>query len=111
MKKMYISLPMKGQEHTIEERCRKIQEYVDINYPGVECVYPNNINQFFGENKQIERDHPYGWYIGEDIKLMFDCDCILMTKGWQKSLGCNIELDVAKRIDMTIIHPCDADGI
>ena len=111
MNKIYVSLPMKGQEDTIEERCKRIQEYADINYPGIELVFPNNITQFFGDNKRFERDHPYGWYIGEDIKLMFDCDTILMTKGWEQSLGCNIELDVAKRIGMTIIHPFKEDGI
>lgn len=104
IKKLYVSLPMAGKEDTIEDRVNDIIDYCEINYPDYDLVFPNNIEQFFGENKVFERDHTYGWYIGEDIKLMFECDAIIMTEGWKKSKGCQIEFEVAKIINLDIFY-------
>ncbi|MCH5167450.1 MAG: DUF4406 domain-containing protein [Erysipelotrichales bacterium] len=104
IKKIYVSLPMKDKEDTIEDRVNLAIDYCERFLPDYDLVFPCNIEQFFGENKTFERDHPYGWYIGEDIKVEFECDAILMTPGWEDSLGCRIEYAIAKERGMEIFH-------
>lgn len=102
-KKIYVSLPMKGKEDTIELRINQAIEYCKKYLPEYELTFPCNIEEFLGNNKKIERDHPYGWYIGEDIKIEFECDSILLTPGWENSLGCRIEYAIAKEREMEIL--------
>lgn len=103
IKKIYISLPMAGQENTIEERYNKILDFCEQNLPEYDLVFPSNIEQFF-DGGNPERTHPYAWYLGQDLILMGECDAILMTKDWEKSFGCSIEIAVAKHTNMKIYY-------
>lgn len=101
--RIYVSLPMGGVEDTIEKRYYEIITWANEHLKNYELVWPNNIEQFLGANPNIERDHSYEWYIGEDIKILMTCGSILMTENWRESRGCKIEKAVAETLGMGIV--------
>ena len=40
----------------------------------------------------------------KDIKLLMDCDCILMLKGWSVSRGASIERELAMSLGLPIFY-------
>lgn len=46
---------------------------------------------------------PWGYYIRRDIKKLMECDGVVVLEGWQKSKGCNVELTIARMLDMKIL--------
>ena len=39
----------------------------------------------------------------KDIKLLCECDTILLLPGWEKSKGAHLELHIAHRIGMEVM--------
>jgi nucleoside 2-deoxyribosyltransferase len=49
-------------------------------------------------------DKPYHWYLREDLKIMLECDAVIMLTGWEDSRGACMEEGVAHNLDMFIFH-------
>lgn len=47
-------------------------------------------------------DQPYGFYLRRSLRILLDCDEIVLLPGWQDSLGARIEHDIAQALGMTI---------
>ena len=103
-KKIYISLPIKIAEDTVHQRYQEALEYVKENLKDYKPVGPINILDFKYNGIKVKRDHDYAWYMGEDVKLVINCDAILMCDGWEKSEGCNCELRVAEVYNKEIYY-------
>ena len=101
--RMYISLPITGQEDTILERCDMIIDYCEKHFPEYDIVFPPDIKDAYDGN-DWEEPHNYAWYIGNDLMVISECDAILMTKGWKDSLGCRVEHDVALKTGITVLY-------
>lgn len=43
-------------------------------------------------------------YMREAVRLMMDCDCIVMLRDWKKSKGAKIEHSLAKKLGYTILY-------
>lgn len=85
--KIYISLPIS------DVGIAKAREKADLikgklSRKGHIPVSPFDI--YAGKNPQYEDN------ICCDLRAMLDCDGIIFCNGWEQSLGCNIEHDVAK---------------
>ena len=85
--KIYISLPISGQEQKAREKADLIK--AKLSKEGHIPVSPFNV--FAGKNPT------YADYICYDLRAMLECDAILFCDGWEQSCGCNIEHDVAMR--------------
>lgn len=85
--KVYISLPITGNE--IKARQKADLTKAALSRKGFTPVSPFEVNA--GKNPTYED------YICADLRVMLDCDAICFCEGWEKSLGCNIEHDVAMR--------------
>lgn len=46
--------------------------------------------------------HSWQCYLKYDLKGMLDCDAIALLPGWRRSLGAQLELDVAKKVGLEI---------
>lgn len=101
--KLYVSLPISGQEDTIEQRYNDILDYCEQHYPEYDLIFPIDINEFFDDVDRTTHE-TYLWYMGKDILLMSECEAILMTKDWENSFGCNIEHELAKHTNMKIYY-------
>lgn len=93
-KKVYISLPITG--HDIEKVQLRAQEHAHmLRMAGYDPVTPFDICP--------EPDLSYSHYMGEDIKMLLECDAIYLVPGWGESKGCRAELAVAMIYDKQII--------
>ena len=103
MKSIYISLPISGHEDDYEQRLDEAVEYVKTNYPEYEqIITPKEVAvrlEFYKPNKPKYKD-----YLLASLKEIRHCDAILMSKGWQDSSGCLVEIAFAEAIGLTILY-------
>ena len=85
--KIYISLPITGQESKAREKADRIK--TALSKKGYKPVSPFDI--YSGSDPEYE-DH-----ICNDLRAMMDCDIIYFCQGWENSCGCGIEHDVVMR--------------
>lgn len=85
--KVYISLPITGQERTAMRKAERMKILISDN--GDTPVSPFDV--YAGENPTYEE------YICNDLLEMLNCDAVLFCEGWEKSLGCNIERSVLRK--------------
>ena len=110
--KIYISLPMGGYEKTVKKRYDEAADYLRRVFgDNIVISGPLNINDFddngYIPDRSGEREHPWEFYIGEDIKELLTCGMIFMTRGWAWSSGCKIERAVANAYNIAIIEARD----
>lgn len=86
--KIYISLPISGQENKAREKAEKIKG--TLSKKGYHVISPFDI--YPGKNPIYED------YICFDLRVMMDCDAIYFCEGWEQSCGCGIEHDVVMRL-------------
>lgn len=101
--KVYISLPMAGQESTVYKRYHAACEKVKKLCPKCKLIGPINIQDFSENGLDVPRSHPYDWYILHDIKNVMHSDMIYITQGWENSKGCRIEKYIAEEFNKLII--------
>ena len=104
MKKVFISLPVSGQESTLGERYADAVEWLFANYKdeSIATVAQSNIQQMIDDMESVPQDE-YPKYMGEDIEKILECDAILMCDGWEYSKGCQLEHRAAELFDIEII--------
>lgn len=84
--KVYISIPITGHDiQTVREKADRIKAM--LSRAGHTPVSPLDI--YAGKNPTYD-DH-----ICYDLLAMLDCDALLQCKGWEDSMGCVIEYQVA----------------
>lgn len=54
--------------------------------------------------------HPYPCWVRASLRMMLDCDAVLMLPGWRRSRGANLEHTVALGCDMPVHHLPDPAG-
>nr|DAR09511.1 MAG TPA: Nucleoside deoxyribosyltransferase [Caudoviricetes sp.] len=94
-KKCYISLPITGRD--IEDVKKEIENYkTGLGNRGYSPVSPFD--------REVDFNATHEQHMREDIKLLLDCDAILMARDWERSVGCRAELNVALACDIKIIY-------
>lgn len=87
MKKVYISLPISGQN--LDDVLKRIQEASELLIAkGYIPVSPLEI--------QPDLDAPYSILMGNDIAALLESDAVLLLDGWENSKGCRLEKQAAK---------------
>lgn len=94
MKRLYLSGPMTG--------------IPDLNFPafhaeaarlralGYEIVNPAEL--------VADPEAPWEQCLRADIKAMMDCDGVALLPGWERSKGAHLEVHIAHRVGMGIVH-------
>lgn len=94
-KKVYISLPITGQDFDeVEARCVFASGVLE-NF-GFEPVSPLDVSN--------NPEASYEEHIGKDITALLQCDAVLFLKGWTDSKGCNLEHEAARIYGKMIFH-------
>ena len=101
--KIYISIPITGQEATYEQRLDAAVEYVKKMYPKYDIIItPEDVAE------RLENYEPmkpkYKDYLLADLKEIRHCDAIFMCQGWYYSDGCYAEWSFAWAIGLTILY-------
>lgn len=110
MKRAYISHPIAGRNATQMETSERMgTDYVSLRLTSKdnslwEVILPRNIDPwctFYGEGvcppgRRISGDrHTVPCYMRADLYQLLLCDAVVMTPGWQNSVGCGQELSAA----------------
>lgn len=108
--KIYISLPMAGARKTVKKRYNEAVKEVRTKWPTCEIYGPTNIGDFSDEGLDPNApEHSWAWHLGEDTKVLLNCDAIYLTRGWSWSKGCRTELAIAKANVMDVFKQENAD--
>lgn len=91
MKKLFISVPMKGRtEAEIKETMKKMKKIAEI-YEGEELEMIDS----YIEHKPPQNSNQAIWYLGESLKKLSEADVIIgIDDHWSWS-GCQIEMTTA----------------
>lgn len=94
MKRIYISGPMTGLPNFNAPAFNK--EAARLKAMGFDVVNPVDINP----------DTTATWHecMRRDIAALVTCDTIALLPGWEHSNGANLELHIASRVGMHIVH-------
>lgn len=83
--KIYVSLPITGQETTVMERCLKAKQQIEMLFATadtkgyeLEVVHPLDIDKI-GTPEQ-DNTKPLSYWVGEDIKLLMECDAVFFLR-------------------------------
>ena len=109
--KVYVSLPITGQESTVMERCMEAKERLekifneaDTQDYELEVVFPKDVDKI-GTPEQ-DTTKPLGYWLGEDIKLLMECDVVFFCEGYIRSRGCYLEHKCATLYNKIILSQC-----
>jgi len=95
MLKIYISGKITGLLHSdAEENFKMAEDYLLDKY---DCVVINPMVQV-----PYLKGKDWKEYMLDDIKLLFDCNCIYMLDNWTTSKGARIECSIAKKMGIDI---------
>ena len=92
--KVYISLPITGKD--IEEQKRHAGDVASF----LLTVGHTPVSPF---NNGLDANASYEEHMRADLKMLLDCDAILMCKGASFSVGCLLEDEVATKCGLTVV--------
>lgn len=99
MKKLFISVPMKGRtEEAIRESRQKLQKLAEV-------VTGENFEVI---DTYVKHDPPKDskaavYYLGESIKKLSEADCFVGVDDMWEHPGCNAERAVARSYDIEVL--------
>ena len=106
--KIYVSLPITGQESTVMQRCLKAKRQIEMLFAKAdtkgyepEVVFPLDVEKI-GTPEQ-DNTKPLSYWIGEDIKLLMECDAVYVCAGYPESNGCQLEYQCADIYEKKIL--------
>lgn len=88
MKKVFLSMPMKGRsKEYLDKIFNKVEEYANQNgYKLIKSIIADS---------EKSKNEPV-WYLGESIKLLSGADEVWFEKDYKYARGCRIEYAVCE---------------
>lgn len=90
------------------ERCLKAKQQIEMLFSKadtegyeLEVVFPKDVEKIGTPEQDATKS--LGYWIGEDIKLLMECDAVYFCKGNGKSRGCQLEHKCASLYQKTIL--------
>ena len=108
-KSVYLSGPITGKPNlNIEEFEKYEQKFKNLNYIVVnphKLFTKDEIDsiEYKLEQKEITFEEYHAYLMRRDIKEMMSCDFVGLLNGYENSKGANIEVYIARNINMPII--------
>jgi len=97
-KKIYLSLPITGQEAPSKEIAQKAQIYYEK--VGFIVINPHQVKQDMFEILGRIPTEPE--IMGADLMELGQCDAMILFPQWKNSKGCNLEIRFAKDYNIPI---------
>lgn len=102
--KYYLAGPMSGIPEYNFPLFDAVTKF--LRNKGLNILSPHEIDH--GETKETRGNLSYGVYMRAGLKLLLECDGVIVLPGWKKSKGTRAELFVARTCDMEL-HRFDTD--
>lgn len=96
--KHYLAGPMSGIEDYNFPMFDK--SAAELREMGMEILSPHEVD--YGETEEDRGSLPYTDYIRGGLKLLLECDAIILLPAWQFSGGCQLEVMVARKVGMPV---------
>ncbi len=93
--KIYLSGAISGVPLD-EARRRFADAEAELRWQGYEVLNPFDNGLHWSD--------PWGDHMKADIKMLLGADIIFMLSGWEASKGAQLELTIARALDMVILH-------
>lgn len=101
--KIYISIPITGQEATYEQRIDAAVEYVKKMYPKYDIIItPKEVEERLEEMMPMKPK--FKDYMLAHMEAITNCDAIFKCAGWYDSSVCFAEHAFADAIGLTILY-------
>ena len=104
MKKVFLSVPMKGRtKEDIESSLAKMKAVASAYLLGEDVEF---INTFVEEKPPYEMDpnHNAVWYLGASLQKLAECDLVVNLDCRWNYAGCRIENDVAAAYGIPVLQ-------
>lgn len=92
--KIYISLPISG--YNLQER-KETAMKIELKLRGLGYNTFNPLGEHWQEGLSGYE------YMKQDLKELLDCNAIFLASGWNRSLGCKLELETAVAIGIDVL--------
>lgn len=96
-KKVYISGPITNMPNGNKFEFEKYENKFRVL--GLEPINPHKLH-----TEEEEKTFKWSDFMKADIKALIDCDLIAIMPGWEKSKGANIEVYVARNLEIPVIN-------
>lgn len=93
-KRVYVSLPI--AHYDLEERKEYAQRIEDMLSHFYSVVNPLK--------NGLPEDADWKVHMRKDIQDLLTCDAIFMCNGWETSVGCKLEFDVATSCGLEVLY-------
>ena len=102
MKKLFVSLPMRGlSEREIRKRMNHLKFLVEVELKE-EVI---SIATFIKDEPDSEEINDIGLYcLGKSIEEMAYADIVIFANGWTKARGCRVEHTAAVEYGLKILY-------
>lgn len=102
MKKLFVSLPMRGlSEREIKKRMNYLKSLVELELEEEVIL----IDTFIKDEPDSEEINNVGLYfLGESIKELAYADIVIFANGWMKARGCKVEYKAAVEYGVKILY-------
>ena len=102
MKKIFVSLPMRGlSEREIRKRMNYLKYLVELEL-GEEVILIDSFIENEPDSKEINNIGLY--FLGESIKELAYADIVIFANGWMKARGCKVEYKAAVEYEVKILY-------
>lgn len=95
-KTVYISGPITGIENGNKQAFSNYEEKLKIQ--GFNVINPHNLH-----TEEEEKTFTWVQFMKSDIKALMDCDFVAVLNGWANSKGANVEVMLARTLNMPIV--------
>lgn len=102
MKKLFVSLPMRGlNEREIRKRMNYLKYLVELELKE-EVILIDSFIKDEPDSKEINNIGLY--FLGESIKELAYADIVVFANGWMKARGCKVEYKAAVEYEVKILY-------
>lgn len=96
-KRVYLSGPITGLPNGNKEAFQAYEDrFVNMQF---EVVNPHKLH-----TEEQEKTFEWSDFMKSDIKALLDCQVVAMMPGWEKSKGANIEIYIARNLNIPVIN-------
>lgn len=102
MKKLFVSLPMRGlSEQEIKKRMNYLKSLVELELEEEVIL----IDTFIKDEPDSKEINDVGlYYLGESIAEMAYADIVIFANDWMKARGCKVEYKAAIEYGVKILY-------
>lgn len=102
--KYYISLPISGKDETKQrELARKVVDKIHkLKHTPVDPFLIGDLLDVRHKKHYLNKP-TWKEYMQADLTQLLFCDAIVLCEGWNESLGCELEWQMAKGLGLKII--------